>query len=93
MNPQQPIFKEIAGEITQTTMGKETDSQSMREGKNTPPKHITVNEIPTTIPRWNDRTLRNLTMVEEDTKLCVNRGKNQSTGQKICEAEENHLAA
>ena len=62
--------------ITPTAMGKETDSQFVREGKMTLPKHITVNEIPTMIPRWNDRTLRNLTMVEEDTKLYMNQGKN-----------------
>ena len=37
MNPQQ-FLKEIAGEIRQTTMGKENDSQSVREGKKTQPK-------------------------------------------------------
>ena len=50
MNPQHPILKAITGEITQIAMGKETDSQSVREGKKTPPKHITMNEIPTMIP-------------------------------------------
>ena len=32
MNPQQ-FLKEITGEITQTAMGKENDSQSVREGE------------------------------------------------------------
>ena len=57
MNPQHPILKEITGEITQTAMGKETNSQPVCEGKKTPPKHIIVNEIPTTIPGWDDKTL------------------------------------
>ena len=39
MNPQK-FLKEITGEITQTTMGKENDSQSVHEGEKDIAKQI-----------------------------------------------------
>ena len=51
--------------------GKGTDPQSVREGKKTQPKHITVNAITTTIPQWNNRTLRSLVNASKRHKaLC-----------------------
>ena len=63
INPYHTIPDAIIGELTQTKMGKEhTPNMCMRE-KDTANK--IVEENTGTIPRWSNRTLHSLTMVEK----------------------------
>jgi len=56
--------------------GKGMDPQYVCERKKTQEKHIIMNAIMTTIPRWNTEHYIVWSMVEKDTKLCVNIGNN-----------------
>ena len=71
MNSQHTIPTAITGELTQTENGKEqTPNLCVREYNIA---NKTMEEKTTTIPRWSNRTLHSMPMVEKIQTLCMNR--------------------